>query len=566
MKTGVMALTALLATGAVGASDASGAGKAPAPAITLSIRPGPADEAANTGEAEVEISVPNVHAAAGEPLFTAPLGVTPTLADDAGPAPIKAGAAGDEPPNRTYSSGRAVNGGLKIRYRMDIRNTADNGGTTPIFPRLDGHAFSAIGMTFFAVPQVKAPYRLRIHWDLSRMGPGAAGVSSLGDGDAEGPPGPVASRLENMVVMAGDLHRARLAGDNRFEAVWSGDPGFDPRPAMDWTAKLHAWMVDFFQTPDDPAYRVFLRNNAARNPGGGVAFPNSFFATWGQGVDGESLKQILGHEMTHTFTANDLGRWYVEGDAVYYQVQLPWRAHMVSTEQYLRDINLTAARYYTNLKIHGREEEIGPNFFKDRWLNTLAYDRGALYFAQLNGMLRRKTHGARSIDDLVRVMVRKGRNGEEITDETWYALIRKEIGEEAVTLTKSMLEGGVVTPASDDYGPCFRRLSTRIRRYELGFDPPKALPGRPVTVAGLQPDSEAAKAGLKEGDLVILPPLTSEGPRRDPQATVTAKVTRGGKTFQITWLPRGEAVDGYQWERVPGVPDEACRPPWKAPQ
>jgi hypothetical protein len=555
MKTGLVALTAALGAIALPARTAPAA-----PAITIAIAPGPADEATNTGSADVSITVPGVDAAAGTPLFTAPRGTTPAIRDDGGPAGLEPGAAGEAPPNRAYSATRPVHGRLVIRYRVTIRNTADNGGTTPIFPRLDGRGFSAIGMTFLAIPQVTGPYRLRIRWDLSRMGPGAAAVSSLGDGDAEASAGPVAARLEGLVVMAGRLQRAAPPDDRRFEAVWSGVPGFDPRPAMDWTARLHAWMVDFFRTPDDPAYRVFLRNNAAGNPGGGVAFPNSFFATWGPGVSGESLKQILGHEMTHTFTANGLGRWYVEGDAVYYQVQLPWRAHMVSTEQYLRDINLTAARYYTNLEIHGREDEIGPNFFKDKWLNTLAYDRGALYFAQLNGMLRRKSHGARSIDDLVRVMVRKGRNGEAITDETWYALIRQEIGEDAVSLTRSMLAGGLVTPQSDDFGPCFRRVEARIRRYELGFDAPKVPPGRPVAITGLQAGSEAAKAGLRDGDVVILPPLTTEGPRRDPQATVTAQVTREGRTFPVTWLPRGEAVDGYQWERVPGIADDSCRP------
>ena len=556
MKTSLLVLAILVASPAPMAATAP-----PPPAVTIAIAPGPADEATNTGDARVTITVPDVHAAAGETLFTLPMGTGLVVTDDAGALPLKEGAPGTEPPNSSYSATRAVNGDLVIRYDVTIRNLVDNGGTTPIFPRLDGKGFSAIGMTFFAIPQVTALYRLRIHWDLSRMGPGATAVSSLGDGDAEGPVGPVASRMENMPLMAGLLQRAATPGDARFEAVWSGDPGFDLTPAMDWTEKLHAWMVNFFQTPDDPAYRVFLRNNAARNPGGGVAFPNSFFATWGLRVTGDNLKQILGHEMTHTFTANALGRWYVEGDAVYYQVQLPWRAHTVSTEAYLHDINLTAARYYTNLKIHGHEDEIEPNFFKDRWLNTLAYDRGALYFAKLDGMIRRKSGGARSIDDLMRVMVRKGRDGETITDDVWYGLIRKEIGEEAVDITKSMLVGGIIVPASDDYGPCFRRLDTPIRRYELGFELPKgAFPGKPVTIAGLMAGSEAAKAGLRDGDVVILPPLTSEGPRRDPQATVTAQVTRAGKTFPITWLPRGEAVSGYQWERVPGVPDNRCRP------
>jgi hypothetical protein len=39
---------------------------------------------------------------------------------------------------------------------------------------------------------------------------------------------------------------------------------------------------------------------------------------------------------------------------------------------------------------------------------------------------------------------------------------------------------------------------------------------------------------------------------------LTLKFTRGGKTFPITYLPRGETVDAWQWARVAGVPDKAC--------
>jgi len=36
-------------------------------------------------------------------------------------------------------------------------------------------------------------------------------------------------------------------------------------------------------------------------------------------------------------------------------------------------------------------------------------------------------------------------------------------------------------------------------------------------------------------------------------------VTRDGRTFAITYLPRGKRVDAYQWERVPGVAQSACK-------
>jgi hypothetical protein len=35
-------------------------------------------------------------------------------------------------------------------------------------------------------------------------------------------------------------------------------------------------------------------------------------------------------------------------------------------------------------------------------------------------------------------------------------------------------------------------------------------------------------------------------------------ICRDGRTFSLTYLPRGETVQAYQWERVPGIPDDRC--------
>ena len=525
----------------------------PAPLLELRLGPGPMDEAVNRGEVKVTLVVPAVDAPVGVPLFKGE--VADLIVSDAQGVVARApGAAKD------WSPARPVKGAVTARYDLAVSNTSKNGGTTPIFPRIDGKGFSALGMALLPNVEIASPYRIRVEWDLTAMGPGATAVSSAGDGDAEMPAGPV-SRLQKMIFMAGTLHREPETGEtDKFSAAWSGDPGFDLHPPMQWAAKLHAYMMAFFRTPDDPAYRVLIRRNGAGNPGGGVAFPNAFFATYGPGVTGERMKQILGHEMTHTFTANDLDKWYVEGDAVYYQVQLPWRAGMTSTEAYLRDINLTAGRYYTNAEIDTPESQIAPNFFKDPWLNTLAYDRGALYFAALDGKIKRKTAGTKSIDDLVRVMVRLERTGQPITDQTWIDLLRKEIGEDAVALHNSMISGGVVRPESGDFGPCFRRIDAKLRRYQLGFKTTTSADGV-KTVSELEAGSEAARAGVRNGDIVELSVITTEGVKRDPEATVTVQVTRDGKTFPVTYLPRTAATfDAYQWERVPGVPETACKP------
>jgi predicted metalloprotease with PDZ domain len=388
------------------------------------------------------------------------------------------------------------------------------------------------------------------------MGSGAGAVSSYGDGDVELPAGPV-ERVNQSLFMAGHLKREpRAAVTNGFSSVWLGEPPFDPRPAMQWTAKLHAWMSRFFNDKSEPPYRVFLRFNPM-NAGSGAALTNSFIVTYGAGITGDSLKRILGHEMTHTWTSNGLGRWYSEGDAVYYQALLPWRAGIITTDEFLEDVNLTASRYYTNLLRDTPDQEIDAGFWNDTRVRVLPYDRGAMYFAVLNGKVVRASGGRRSIDDLIRALIERSHAGQPVSVEGWLELLRKEIGEDGLAVHRSMMAGGLMVPESDDYGPCFRRITKKIRRFELGFDA-KSLIGTDRTIRGLTPDSEAAKAGVREGDKVNYS-ATLDTIQGDVHATLTLKLTREGKTFPITYLPRGEAVDAYQWERIPGVPEESCK-------
>ena len=45
--------------------------------------------------------------------------------------------------------------------------------------------------------------------------------------------------------------------------------------------------------------------------------------------------------------------------------------------------------------------------------------------------------------------------------------------------------------------------------------------------------------------------------QRDVTRTFELTVTRDGKTFPLSYLPRGDAVEAWQWERVPGSPEPA---------
>lgn len=533
-----------------------------APAIVLEATPTAIDPASQTGALTVEMKIPSMVLGQGEPLMSLGLGMpgqarSHRVGDVS--ARDKQGVIGlQEKPGMVteWTVARAVSGDVTIRYTLMLESIPMLQGGPPTAVRVDGRAFSGIGEVLFARPNIHTPVAIKVNWHLDQMPKGAQAVTSFGDGDIDLPVG-APDRLGHAVYMVGPVWREPTDGAiDGFSSVWADDPGFDPRPIMGWTAKLHSWMSDFFGDEMAPPYRVFMRYNPM-NAGGGAALYNSFLVTYGKNVTGESLKYILGHEMTHTWTANDLGKWYDEGNAVYYQALLPWRAELLSTDEYLADINETASRYYTNLLRNTPEEEAVRRFWEDTRVRVLPYDRGAMYFAKLSGMIHRASNGKRSIDDLVLELIDRKKKGEPITDEIWFDMLRREIGNEGVALHKSMLAGDLVLPESGDFGPCFRREIKMVRRFDVGFDF-ASLIGAKKIVHGLKQGSEAEKAGLRDGDNISYG-VALDAVQGDVNRLFTAQVTRDGKSFPITYLPRGEAVETYQWERDPAVPESACR-------
>ena len=77
-------------------------------------------------------------------------------------------------------------------------------------------------------------------------------------------------------------------------------------------------------------------------------------------------------------------------------------------------------------------------------------------------------------------------------------------------------------------------------------------------VRGLDPKSNAAQAGLRDGDKVISSTSITEL-QEDQSAPMKVQIERDGKMLEITYAPRGPVVPGYQWARQPGKPDSACR-------
>lgn len=570
--TGSQRRFALLFSLLLGSAAASGAEQAPA-RLSITLRP-LAHEGSITGLA-IEQTIEGVHADATTPLLELPLviynvptaakSLTALIARDAkGPLTLNTRDEGKGATTiRRWFTNRAVNGTVHVRYEVAPANAlAPLGAAPPIELRVEDGALSGGGATLILRPAV-AQLRISIDWDTREL-PDASGIDSLA-GVAK--PATSPTLLDEVFLMAGRLGRYPEQRNARgFQAVWQGQPPFDARALMQWTERLHGDYVRFFEAEADP-YTVFLRRNLV-NAGGGISMTRSFVTTFGDrglGDDPQDLKFTLAHEMFHTYqphlTSTDgpeslASSWFNEGLAVFYQRVLPLRSGLIDGKAFLDDLNFHAARYYTNALGNVPNAEVPGRFWEDTRIRTLPYDRGFLYFATVDEAMRRVSRGKRSLDDLMLQMKAREVAGEAVTAESWEAAVRQALGEDGAKAFRNMLAGATPLPGSNAFGPCFKRVSKQLRRYELGFEP-KVLTESPRIVRGLIAGSAAERAGLRNGDEISRPvPQDDIQGRQD--GVLNLEIRRDNQPLSIAYVPRSEHVAAWQWERAPDVADSAC--------
>lgn len=536
------------------------------PDLAITVAPAAPDAQQHIPYVDVTVIARNVHRKAGERLFRLPLEANTVvtsakdlqnlrIADDRGEIAATIADVSDDASNRTrfWQAPRTIDGAVTVRYRVPIDATAPPIARPQYEMRTTQGSFSASANAFLLLPADGLSRKARVHWDFSAFGSDGVGISSFGVGEATSADALPSERLASVYYMGGRPGVYR-AGDGAFFGAWQGSTPFAMESLLSWAAELHGYYGTFFgYTP--PSFGVFGRTNE-RNPGSGIGLTDSFAFTFNDMSKPEDLRSLLAHEMLHSWVrsldesmdeAGGLDRaWFGEGLAVYYQRALPYRAGRISAKDFLADLNETAGRYYTNSKIGVPNAAIAEGFWRDTRVRVLPYDRGSLYFATVDADIRARSGGKRSLDDIVRTMLDTRRAGKPMNEALWRSLLEAALGKPGIAAFEAMLAGATITPPSNAFGPEFRRTTRMLRRFDLGFDP-ESLLAKSRVVRGLKPGSNAALAGLREGD-EILNTFSQDGLQGDQDAYLTLDIKRGGETLHLRYQPRGESVAAYQWE------------------
>ncbi|MFN8572059.1 MAG: hypothetical protein U0132_08385 [Gemmatimonadaceae bacterium] len=382
-------------------------------------------------------------------------GDVPLRVDDDPPDP------GGFPSFRHWRAQRAVRFPVVVSYDAMAPTTVLRRATSTPTRTV---ASAAPVRAFLSCPSGNGRYD-RVHWDLSDL-TAASASTTFGDGDFELTGAP--DTVRQGWIMAGPLGRYPATPSAGFNAVWLGTPTFDPAVEMAWAARMYAWLgASYGYLRPLPSYRVFLRVGWR----GGTALDNSFMAGAsprppGATAQGEAPRETFTHEMGHLFVGGidapqGVQSWFSEGLNTYYTRLLPMRGGFTSVDDYGKAINADFRQYWHGAARNYSADSIARVGFNDESVRHMPYVRSSIYFADLDARIRAHSHGRRTLDEVIRERFEARARGEPFNHDVWKTTVEQEAGPSAAKqFEQVILQGtGTVVPASNAFGPCFRRTS-----------------------------------------------------------------------------------------------------------
>ena len=445
----------------------------------------------------------------------------------------------DDGQDRVYPLLRASEGTeLTITYRASGRGASSSNLALRVGP----DQISGVGHSFLLLPPIRERMPAVVRWHVNSLGQGAGSASSLGVG-TEVRAEASSEELAHAAYVAGPLAVAEGKGGEKM--VLLGKAELDVGAVLDWTARVRGIAARTFEVGGSPDADRFLFILVAQ-PGMGLSHDGAHLskslALWFDGSRAldPPLRIAIAHELVHRWIGasvrldDERGRpakWFAEGFAVHYARRLLFDEKLITPKDFAEDLRRTIEP--------GRE------------VRDEAYRRGALYAAHMDAALRARSRGKRSLDDVMRELLSaaRARKSEVLPLSVFRDVVVRELGEAAgEELDEAVVRGSrPITLPNDAFGPCIKRRRAKEMVFDLGFDP-ASLKGDPGVTRGVVKGSAAARAGLKDGLIVLDAKLPDEGdPDKTREVEITVAGNRGARKIRFMPLYKKDVVRWAAW-------------------
>ncbi|HEY6307265.1 MAG TPA: hypothetical protein VI488_12495 [Candidatus Angelobacter sp.] len=327
----------------------------------------------------------------------------------------------------------------------------------------------------------------------------------------------------------------------------------------DWNSRVQEIIASertFWRDNDFPYYLVTLAPFDTEGGGtGGSAYTDAFMMHLSRNASlSYGVLSVLAHETFHIWNPYKMGGgrgealyWFQEGFTNYYTDRMLFRAGLISFPEYvqrtnekLREYELSPARNVSNKELTGRYE-------KDRSLSHVPYEHGMVVAQWLDWRIRDRSGNQVSLDTMMFKLVEDGKNDKfQLTTHGLLGTAGKYLSRGDRRLLRQYVEDGATIPVPESaLGPCVRLQTDAIPEFELGMDA-EALREKHV-VANVKPDSEAFKAGLRDGQRITRTSVTWNDTSK--LVKLTARTSDGDHAFE--YYPRGPSRDIPQYHLDP---------------
>ncbi|KAF2121650.1 hypothetical protein BDV96DRAFT_641034 [Lophiotrema nucula] len=490
--------------------------------------------------------------------------------DDRGDLNIKT--ADDSGSIRSYLVTRPTYGNVVlmfVAYPVKVNSKTPIGGRMEL--RQDQRGLQCMGFSTVPVPwdrswDTKDRYSLKIEWDLSGAPVGTRGVSSFGEGIVRRRC--AATDLWRMIFAVGPLNSYPSADEDKsdsFGFYWFGTAPEQIASLPPLCEELFTKMSEFFQdklSADNP-YRIFVRRVTPARGFGGSGGLRSVVLEYDEAI-GTIIKDevfnLLAHEIVHNWPLLlpgpkdkdlDLVAWFNEGIADYYGTILPYRFGLRSESEFITRLNAKLTQYYTNPHIEATNREALEKGWTDTNLLTLPYTRGMLYLSKVDYQIRKATSDSKTVDTLILSILDRTKKQEPHSLVEWKAMIEELLGSEALKELEAMNDGETMRLPIDCFGTDWKLLPVDQRVLDFGFDMSSF---QTRIISGLKSGSQAAKAGLRNGDEMVRNAYTWQC-QEEYERSMEMTVKRGEELFDVKYWPRSEVMaESWQLRKVEKSP------------
>ena len=424
---------------------------------------------------------------------------------------------------------------LIFRYRIPANeHQGESGPATFRRPIVNEHLFHTVGTLALFVPEHldgDVERTLRFRWrNFHEQGWQVATSFGVAPEDGFIRVRETLDRARHALYVAGDdlrVHEIDVRGSPLVIALAGDRWEFEDAEFTDLASSIVAQERAFFDDFDRGYYLIGLIpvGPVLREGGsslGGTGLTNCFSLTLhpnaglaplptprGPGVMG--VAQLLAHEMFHEWNGLTVRRldpeqlvyWFSEGFTNFYARRILFRGGWIDAAEYAASVNEAIEAYLGSPVRNEPNARILEDFWNDRSVKMLPYHRGDVVAMLLDRAIREASGGERSLDDLMRELVREAlATGERIDTGHLLERFAHHTDAETAALVRGIVVDGETAPIRADlFAPCLERVEVECAPFELGFDFERSMEANEVL--GVVADSAAWRAGLRDGQRLI---------------------------------------------------------------